>query len=116
MDGFVRLVACALILGVGSALADEAPTRILVGFPPGGGSDLVARVVAERLRESLGTPVVVENRPGAGGALAAEALKSSKVRFGEISIMYSTRLGEIKLNPWRDGFQNLWLLVKKRFT
>ncbi|HTM52080.1 MAG TPA: glycosyltransferase family 2 protein [Bryobacteraceae bacterium] len=45
-----------------------------------------------------------------------EALKSSKVRFGEISIMYSSRLGEIKLNPWRDGFQNLWFLVKKRFT
>jgi glycosyltransferase involved in cell wall biosynthesis len=45
-----------------------------------------------------------------------EALKSSKVRFGEISIMYTSRLGEIKLNPWRDGFQNLWFLVKKRFT
>jgi dolichol-phosphate hexosyltransferase len=45
-----------------------------------------------------------------------EALKSSKVRFGEISIMYTSRLGEIKLNPWRDGFQNLWFLVKKRFS
>jgi glycosyltransferase involved in cell wall biosynthesis len=45
-----------------------------------------------------------------------EALKSSKVRFGEISILYTSRLGEIKLNPWRDGFQNLWFLVKKRFT
>jgi hypothetical protein len=45
-----------------------------------------------------------------------EALKSSRVRFGEISIMYTSRLGEIKLNPWRDGFQNLWFLVKKRFT
>jgi glycosyltransferase involved in cell wall biosynthesis len=45
-----------------------------------------------------------------------EALKSSEVRFGEISILYSSRLGEIKLNPWRDGFQNLWFLVKKRFS
>ena len=45
-----------------------------------------------------------------------EALKSSDVRFGEISILYSSRLGEIKLNPWRDGFQNLWFLVKKRFS
>ena len=45
-----------------------------------------------------------------------EALKSSKVRFGEISILYTSRLGEIKLNPWRDGFQNLWFLVKKRFS
>jgi len=45
-----------------------------------------------------------------------EALKSSQVRFEEISILYSSRLGEIKLNPWRDGFHNLWFLVRKRFT
>ncbi len=45
-----------------------------------------------------------------------EALKSNKVRFAEISIHYTSRLGEIKLNPWRDGFYNLWFLVKKRFT
>jgi glycosyltransferase involved in cell wall biosynthesis len=45
-----------------------------------------------------------------------EALKNSRVRFGEISIQYSSRLGEKKLNPWRDGFQNLWFLVRKRFT
>ena len=45
-----------------------------------------------------------------------EALKNSSIRFGEISIQYSSRLGEIKLNPWRDGFQNLWFLVKKRFS
>ncbi len=45
-----------------------------------------------------------------------EALKSSKITFGEISILYTSRLGEIKLNPWRDGIQNLWFLVKKRFS
>jgi glycosyltransferase involved in cell wall biosynthesis len=45
-----------------------------------------------------------------------EALKNSQIRFGEISILYSSRLGEIKLNPWRDGFYNLWFLVKKRFS
>ena len=45
-----------------------------------------------------------------------EALKSRDVKFAEISILYSSRLGEIKLNPWRDGIQNLWFLVRKRFT
>jgi len=45
-----------------------------------------------------------------------EALKSPNVRFAEISIQYSSRLGEIKLNPWRDGFNNLFFLVKKRFS
>src|SRR6185369_11001711 len=45
-----------------------------------------------------------------------EALKNSRIRFGEISILYSSRLGESKLNPWRDGFYNLFFLVKKRFS
>jgi glycosyltransferase involved in cell wall biosynthesis len=44
-----------------------------------------------------------------------EVLRNRKLRFGEISILYSARLGEIKLNPWRDGFQNLYFLAKKRF-
>jgi glycosyltransferase involved in cell wall biosynthesis len=44
-----------------------------------------------------------------------EVLRNRRLRFGEISILYSARLGEIKLNPWRDGFQNLYFLAKKRF-
>lgn len=45
-----------------------------------------------------------------------EALKNRKIRFQEISIQYSSRLGEVKLNPWRDGLFNLYFLLKKRFT
>jgi dolichol-phosphate hexosyltransferase len=44
-----------------------------------------------------------------------EAIRNPRIRFGEISIQYSSRLGEAKLNPWRDGFHNLWFLVRKRF-
>jgi glycosyltransferase involved in cell wall biosynthesis len=44
-----------------------------------------------------------------------EAIRNRQIRFGEISILYSTRLGEIKLSPWRDGIQNLAFLVRKRF-
>ncbi len=44
-----------------------------------------------------------------------EALLSPRIRFGEIYILYSSRMGETKLNPWRDGFRNLWFMVKKRF-
>jgi dolichol-phosphate hexosyltransferase len=44
-----------------------------------------------------------------------EAIRNSRIRFGEISIQYSSRLGEKKLSPWRDGVQNLLFLAKKRF-
>ncbi len=43
-----------------------------------------------------------------------EAIKHREIQFAEIPVMYSSRLGEVKLNPWRDGFQNLFFLLKKR--
>lgn len=55
----------------------ERPVRILVSFPPGGSSDLVARLLAEHLGARLGQPFIVENRPGAGGTVAALALKDA---------------------------------------
>jgi glycosyltransferase involved in cell wall biosynthesis len=48
--------------------------------------------------------------------IKAEAIRNPHVRFGEISIQYSSRLGEIKLNPWRDGLYNLLFLLKKRLS
>ncbi len=48
--------------------------------------------------------------------IKVEAIRNRHIRFGEISILYSTRLGEMKLNPWRDGIQNLLFLVKKRLV
>ncbi len=56
------------------ALADfpERPVTILVGFPPGGPSDVLARIMAKKLGELLGQPFVVDNRPGAGGNVAGE--------------------------------------------
>ncbi len=47
--------------------------------------------------------------------IKVEAIRRRGIRFGEISIQYSSRLGETKLNAWRDGFTNLWFLVRKRF-
>jgi tripartite-type tricarboxylate transporter receptor subunit TctC len=69
------VVAAALSLAAAAAAAQaypDRPVRIVVGFPPGGSSDTVARVVAEKLTGSLGQPVIVENRPGAGGVTASE--------------------------------------------
>jgi tripartite-type tricarboxylate transporter receptor subunit TctC len=63
-------------LATGVAQA-QAPIRILVGFPPGGGTDAIARTLAEKLKDQLGAPVVVENRAGAGGQIAAQTLKAA---------------------------------------
>jgi len=56
----------------------ERPVRILVSFPPGGSSDLVARMLGEKLSASLGQQFVVENKPGAAGTVAASALKNAE--------------------------------------
>lgn len=50
------------------------PIRLIVGFPPGGINDLVARIVGQSVSESLGQPIVIENRPGAGGTIGANAV------------------------------------------
>src|SRR6267378_652057 len=68
------LVATALILSSLAWAQDDYPNRplrILVGFTPGGGPDITARHIAQRLGERLKQPVIVENRPGAGGTVAA---------------------------------------------
>ena len=70
------LCALALLIGAaGAALADypDRPITVTVGFAPGGTSDVAARILSERLTKSLGVAVVVENKPGAGGSIAAAA-------------------------------------------
>jgi tripartite-type tricarboxylate transporter receptor subunit TctC len=61
----------------GLAHAQGTPIRLLVGFPAGAGSDAIARTLGEKLKDVLGVPVVVENRAGAGGQIAAQALKAA---------------------------------------
>jgi tripartite-type tricarboxylate transporter receptor subunit TctC len=60
-----------------TASGQDGPIRILVGYPPGGESDLVARLIADGLRTTLGVQVIVDNRPGGSGTVAAELLKSA---------------------------------------
>ena len=77
----LRALRSALALGVfvlgGVAQAQSGAIKLMVGFPPGGGTDAIARTLADKLKDQLGTPVIVENRAGAGGQIAAQALKAA---------------------------------------
>jgi tripartite-type tricarboxylate transporter receptor subunit TctC len=77
-----RLLGATLALGMlaahGAGWAQSGKTiRLLVGFPAGGGTDAIARILAEGLKDELGATIVVENKPGAGGQLAAQTLKAA---------------------------------------
>ncbi|RYF06064.1 MAG: tripartite tricarboxylate transporter substrate binding protein [Comamonadaceae bacterium] len=92
----------ALTLSFSAALAHAAdafptkPVRIIVGFSPGGSNDIVARIIAPRLADALGQPVVIDNRPGAGGNIAASAVLSAPAD-GHTLLMCTT--GTLSIQP-----------------
>jgi tripartite-type tricarboxylate transporter receptor subunit TctC len=95
-----RVLAAAVLLALGgSALAQEAwpskPVRIVVPFAPGGSTDVIARMVGQRLSTMWGQPVVIENRAGAGGNVGADAVAKSP-GDGYTLLMAS---GSITINP-----------------
>jgi tripartite-type tricarboxylate transporter receptor subunit TctC len=74
----VALVLCSVVMAAGAQEPyPSRPVRFILPFPPGGGTDILGRVIAERLSANLGQPVVVENRGGAGGNVGAEAAARS---------------------------------------
>ena len=84
MKTFCRVALAALCLSffarvpaLAQAEYPNRPIRIVVGFTPGGGNDIIARVFGQKLSESLGQPVIIENKPGAGAILATEYVARS---------------------------------------
>jgi tripartite-type tricarboxylate transporter receptor subunit TctC len=97
---FVRLLLAATFLVMTGAVSAQSwpskPIRLIVPFPPGGGSDAVGRVIAQKLSERLGQQVVVDNRGGAGGSLGTE-LAVRAAPDGYTMVLAST--SEIAINP-----------------
>ena len=91
---FAAVVAAALCVQGLPAAAQDYPSRtirIVVGFGAGGGTDLAARIMAQALQEQLGQSVVVENKPGGGGAMAADQVAKSP-KDGYTLLMMSNAL------------------------
>jgi tripartite-type tricarboxylate transporter receptor subunit TctC len=99
--------ACALTSAQGPS-PSATPVRVLVAYPPGGVSDTIARVLAERAARRLDVPVIVENRGGAGGVVAMEALKRASpdgktLVFSAVTpLTVAPLLGPVGFDPDRD--------------
>ncbi|OEZ28087.1 ABC transporter substrate-binding protein [Variovorax boronicumulans] len=78
MAGLVAAIAApTLARAQATQAALDSPLRIVVGYAPGGATDRVARIVGDKLAAQLGVPVIVDNKPGAGGRLAAQQAKAT---------------------------------------
>jgi tripartite-type tricarboxylate transporter receptor subunit TctC len=97
-------LAAAALLVAGPALADTSTIKILVGFPPGGGTDAIARVLADKLKDQLGANVVVDNKAGAGGQLAAQALKAAPADGSVLFLSHDHSISILPLTLKNPGF------------
>ena len=109
----VTFALAALALGItGLAQADNYPSRpltLVVPFPPGGAADTIGRYYAEQLSASLGQPVVVDNKPGAGTAIAAEAVAKARPDGYTLSLATAGQLAilpnlqkDLRYDPVKD--------------
>jgi len=102
-----------------SVLAEEYPTRpvrMIVGFPPGGATDLVARILQPKMTELLGKQLVVDNRPGANGIISLELIARAQpdghtVGFGHIGgMVISPAIQKVPYDPYKS-FEHIGMMV-----
>lgn len=96
--------AAALALAVPASWGQDTSIRLLVGFPAGGVTDVVARVLAQGLQSELRRTVVVDNRPGAGGQIAAQALKAARPDGNTLFLTNNHTTAMIPLTMLNPGF------------
>jgi tripartite-type tricarboxylate transporter receptor subunit TctC len=128
----VRFLGVALALFAAQALAQGFPSRpvkLLVGVPPGGPTDTLARAIAPELGDALGQPIVVENRPGASGVIATDAVAKASPDGHSLAFIYITHatnpslIAKLPYDTLRDfapvslvGRQSMVLLANPAFA
>ena len=98
-------VSALCLLNSGMALAQGGTVKLMVGFPAGGGTDAIARVLADKLKDALGSAVVVENKAGAGGQIAAQALKAAAPDGNTLFLSHDHTISILPLVVKNPGFE-----------
>jgi tripartite-type tricarboxylate transporter receptor subunit TctC len=112
----VALVTLGTTIPASAQSFPSRPIRMIVGFPPGGATDLVARILQPKLQESFGQQVVVDNRPGANGVISLEILSRSdadghSVAFGHIgNLVISPTIQKVPYDPYKS-FEPIGMMV-----
>lgn len=110
MKRFFTVILAGFFIAIFSPIVNSteySPIRLLVGFPAGGGTDVVARHLAKGLEAELKRPVMVENRAGAGGQIAAQVLKAAKPDGTTLFLSNSHAIGMIPLIMKNPGYKPL---------
>lgn len=106
---FRLLASIALASFAALAAAQDGSVRMVLGFPAGATSDILSRLVAENMRQTLGQPVIVENKPGAGGRVANETVKAARADGTTLLMtpvatmsIFPHSFGDLRYDPFKD--------------
>lgn len=102
---FTQTLVVSSLLAAGLAQAQSGPVKLMVGFPPGGGTDAIARILADKLKDQLGVSVVVDNKAGAGGQIAAQALKAAAPDGNTLFLSHDHTISILPLVVKNPGFE-----------
>jgi tripartite-type tricarboxylate transporter receptor subunit TctC len=94
----------SLVFSCTMSIAQSTPIRLMVGFPAGGGTDAIARLLGEQLSQTLGIPVIIENRAGAGGQIAAQALKTAPADGSVLFLSHDHTISILPLINQKAGY------------
>jgi tripartite-type tricarboxylate transporter receptor subunit TctC len=103
--GLVALLILGVVTGGSAQTYPNKPIRLIVGFPPGGSTDITARLVGQKLSASLGQPLVIDNKPGAGSNLGAEI--AAKAAPDGYTLLMCTIANSINYSLYKDLYYDL---------